>query len=372
MKKLYRIFVRLLYDFLLLIHIKKTSLAEWVAILKKRNFYSSVKLSPCQMEEFDSYWQENYGKKISPRWHKLYATINGRYRKDYLPDVIFSAQLEPKLNPMRYAMLYSDKSMAEVIYAGVDNVSFPETLVVKANGFFYSLGRKIISKNEAREILLNEPVCVVKPLIGGSSGDGVLFFDKSKLSNDVYDEEIGRILDNYEDIGFIAQKKLNQHESYSILCDSSVNTIRLITYICEGVIHHARLCLRVGDGESKVDNIHAGGFVAAVTDDGVIVSEGYRLGYTDRKEVFENHPVSGARFKGHILQGTSDMISAAKLLHANTPHIGMVSWDFMLDSSGRVVLVEGNYFGQAVWFAQIVHCAPIFGENSIKMLKSLA
>lgn len=371
MKSLYRSFVRFLHGFLVFVHVKKTFLAEWKAILKKRSFYSGVVISPSQLKDFDDYWVEVYGKRISPRWHKLYATVNGHYRKDYLPDVIFSTRLEPKLNPMRYAMLYSDKSLAEVIYAGIDKVAFPETLVVKANGFFYSSGRKVISKNEARKILLNEPVCVVKPLVGGSSGDGVLFFDKTSLSDGVYVEEISRILDSYESSGFIAQKKLHQHESYNILCDSSVNTIRLITYICEGVIHHAPMCLRVGSGESQVDNMHAGGIGAAVSDEGVIVSDGYRLGYTDRKEVFEKHPVSGAVFKGHFLKGTSEMISAAKLLHANTPHIGMVSWDFMLDSAGRVVLVEGNYFGQAVWFAQIVHEKPIFENNMQAMLSQL-
>lgn len=366
MKRVYRKLVGFLYAFLVFLHVKKTFLAEWIAILKKKNFYTDVRLSSTQLEEFDSYWLEVYGKQISPRWHKLYTKINGSYRKDYLPDVIFSTQLEPKLNPMRYAMLYSDKSLAEVLYSGVENVFFPDTLVVKANGYFYSKGRKLISREEAKEILLGESGCVVKPLVGGSSGDGVLFFEQNSLSEKVYQAEIEKVVSGYA-AGFIAQRKLLQHESYSVLFDGSVNTIRLITYICNGAVYHAPLCLRVGGGDSQVDNIHAGGLVAAVSDDGMVVSDGYKLGYTDNNEVFSTHPVSGQRFNGHELLGTSEMISLAKTLHDNTPHIGIVSWDFMLDISGRVVLVEGNYFGQSIWFSQIVHGKPIF-ENNMKSM----
>ena len=65
------------------------------------------------------------------------------------------------------------------------------------------------------------------------------------------------------------------------------------------------------------------------------------------------------------------MIEIAKQLHGSTPHLGIISWDLMVDELGEVVLVEGNYFGQSIWFPQIVHGEAIFGENTKYMINLL-
>jgi hypothetical protein len=168
---------------------------------------------------------------------------------------------------------------------------------------------------------------------------------------------------------YIVQLRVKGQKEYEKLHPHSLNTIRIITYIADNDVYHAPLCLRVGCGHSTVDNIHAGGIGIGVTDDGVLKKYGYQLGYGDSKVKYTCHPNTGVVFEGYKIPGTYDMIDVAKRLHCRTPHLGIVSWDLTMDHRGKIVLIEGNLQGQGVWFPQIVHGEPIFGEQTAYFIK---
>ena len=104
----------------------------------------------------------------------------------------------------------------------------------------------------------------------------------------------------------------------------------------------------MGCGGNKVDYIHAGGIVIGLSDDGILKKYGYQLGYVDPKTKFTSHPDANVIFEGYIVPKTLDMINLAKQLHGHTPHMGIISWDFMVDDTEDVVLIESNYFGQSI------------------------
>lgn len=344
-------------------YIFKVWVAEWYAILRKRALYKEINNSNNQILEIKKFWRTNYGKPISVRWHKLYQSINGIYNKYYFPDLIFSTKLEPKLNPINIAKFMSDKSITELIYKGVPNVKFPITIVVNSNGYYYDKDRNIINKNKAIELLMKLDEFVIKPTLGGSSGHSVQVIIIKDIIDSEKKEIISNLLIKYRE-NYIIQHKLNGHPDYLKLYSNAINTIRLITYIYGNNIYHAPLCLRMGCGGNRVDNIHAGGIVIGLSDDGVLKKYGYQLEYCDSKTKFTSHPDSKIVFNGYKVPKTLDIINIAKKLHGHTPHMGIISWDFMIDNLGDVVLVEGNYFGQSIWFPQIVNEKPIFGDNT--------
>lgn len=367
MKRIYRKITKKVRNLTVVLYKLKVNVFEWIAILRKYKLYKDIRINRDDIDKIDNLWIENYGRKTSKRWHKLYTSINGRFRYDYFPDHIFSTKLEPKLNSIEFAKFYSDKSLTEILYKSVTEAKFPETVIVNCSGYYQDKLRNIINKSEAIRLLLSLDEFIIKPTIGGSSGQGVKLV--SLVDKDVDEKErlVKTTLEIY-DQNYIVQLRLVPHKSLKKLYPHSINTIRLITYVVDNVIYHAPLSLRMGVHGNKVDNIHAGGIVVGLSDDGYLKKYGYQLGYCDSKINFEKHPDSEIVFEDYYIPQIGRTIDIAKKLHLNTPHLGIISWDFTIDESGESVLVEGNYYGQSVWFPQIANETSIFGLNTSKLI----
>lgn len=349
MKKLFNAFIKKLEMFPVKIIYLKTYVFEWIDVYRKRELYKNVKWSNEQKREFDDYWIKNYGKKISPRWHKLYESINGKFDVTYLPDVIYSTKIAPKIIPYNAAKQLCDKAMVE-IFAKAAGGKIPKTIILNSYGIFYDSCRNIIGKKEAVELVKNEKVVILKPTVGGSSGTGVRVLKVDQLDENGIEEIFSEYGENY-----IIQEKIVQNESFSLLHPNSINTIRLTTIAVENGVRHWPLALRIGTGESSVDNIHAGGIGIGVDDEGKLKSKAYRLGSCDCKETLEVHPDTGVRFEGYRLDGIRQMINLAHILHGYVPGIGVISWDFTVDIEGNPIVIEANMLAQGMWFSQIIN-----------------
>lgn len=370
MKKIYNKIVQILDSSIVFLHVLKMKGAEKYALHNKKKLYSDVDWSSEQKLEFNKYWKTNYGKKIDSRGHKLYEGINGVFHKDYFPDYLFATKLEPKLNNYLYARLYSDKSLTELLYSKSSKLKMPQTFLVKSGGVWYDGKRKIINSGEVKNSLYNLGEAIIKPTIGGNSGKGIMFCDFVDGIDLNKETSIHNLINSgYND--FIIQEKMVQHTSFSRLYPTSINTIRIITYIANEKVYHADLCLRMGTGGIKVDNIHAGGIVIGISDSGSLKEYAYKLGYSNSKIKMDKHPDTKIVFKNYNLDGINEIIETAVELHGLTPHMGIISWDFMVDNNGNPSLIEANYMGQSIWFPQIAHAEPIFGENTEYMLTLL-
>lgn len=370
MKRNYNKIVKLLENSIVYFHVLKMKGAEKYGLHRKKKLYKDVNWINEQKEEFNNFWKTNYGKRIDSRGHKLYEGINGVFHKNYFPDYLFATKLEPKLNNYIYARLYSDKSLTELLYSKSPKLKMPQTYLVKSGGVWYDAKRKIINSGEVKNSLYNLGEAIIKPTIGGNSGKGIMFCDFAE-GNDLNKETSIDDLINSDYNDFIIQEKMVQHTSFSALYPNSINTIRAITYIANEKTYHADLCLRMGTGGIKVDNIHAGGIVIGLSEDGDLNEYAYKLGYSDSKIKLDKHPDTNISFKSYKLEGIKGIIETAIDLHGLTPHMGIISWDFMVDRNRDPILIEANYMGQSVWFPQIAHAKPIFGEHTEYMLKLL-
>ena len=327
----------------------KTWVFEWTDIFRKRSLYQNIQWTREQKEAFDQYWKKNYGKKISPRWHKLYQSINGTFDAAYLPDVIYSTVVEPRIVPYYVGKTLSDKAIAE-IFAKAVAVKIPKTIVLNSYGIFYNSNREVISQKDAVELLRKENVVVMKPTIGSSSGNGVQVID-------ITDWDDKKIINLLEQNGknYIFQEKITQHDTFAALHPQSINTIRLTTIATRNGVKHWPLVVRIGRGNSAVDNIHAGGLGAGVSDDGKLKEKAYGLGNCDRKETYTKHPDTGVVFLNYQLEGIPRMIQEACMLHGHVPGVGAISWDFTVSKEGDPIMIEANMLGQGMWFSQIVN-----------------
>ena len=344
--------------------------SEKKAIRKKRPLFRNVSWTEKESAEFLSFWVSHYGKKFPPDWHKLYQSMNGHFDIKYFPEILYTSKLEPLLNPQNYCDVFSDKNLLEVLFGDEETVRTPKTFFGCANGTCFDGRREVIPETELVKGFSDIGDAVIKPTVDTGSGRDVCVVSM----HDGTDIKSGRTVENLlSSFGrnFVVQEKLTPCEEMLKLAPNCVSTIRLITFIANHQVFHAPLVLRVGTGNSDVDNIHAGGLCVGMKDDGTLKRLAYRLGYGDKRDTFEVHPDSQITFFGYRIPSIETMISAAYRLHERVLQLGIISWDFTVDDCNKVVLIEANCRDQSVWFPQIVNECALFGENTEYMLELL-
>ena len=328
--------------------------------LKRKKFlYESVDLSPKQEKEIQEYFLKNLGKKFSDKWHRLYQSYTGNYDKKYFPESLYSTKLEAKLNPIKIASFLEDKSLIEILYKNVENLTIPETIVVNCSGIYYNSKREIISYEEAIKLFNKTDDIVFKTTIDSCSGRSINIY---KFNNGIDQKtkiSIAEVFDKYQE-NFIAQKCITNCEEIKKLHPNSLNTFRIMTYTIDGKMYHAPLLLRIGRGGNKVDNAHAGGMFIGVSDDGKLK----KFAYTEYGEKFDIHPDTKIKFENYQIPMVKEMIKTAYICHGLTPHLKMISWDFAIGKDNKIVLIEINTTGQSIWLSQIPHGCGIFKENT--------
>ena len=343
-------------------HYEVITFAEIMSVIKRKSMYADVKWTDDQNKEFEQYWQFHYGRKIYSGWHKIYESINNQFCVQYIPEMLFTTKIERLLNDYQYADVLADKSLVET-FAQAVGCHVPSTILMRSKNIFYDHNRRPISYDRACHIINeNRDDIVIKPTIDSGSGRAVHFMTE---------DERAQIKTTLEGLGsdFIAQEAIKQHPVFSSINPSSVNTLRVMTYIINDNIYHVPIALRMGTGNSRVDNIHAGGLVVGVLDNGKVLPKAYQLGYGDNKKSFTRHPATGVEFSNIVLPAIDKVIETAYSVHSRFPRLGIASWDFTVDEDNNPVFIEANLINQSIWFPQIVHGKGGFGKNTSDLLK---
>ena len=298
--------------------------------------------TPQQRQEMQAYWKKHYGENISDRWHKLYQSMNGTYCKDYFPEMLYTTRLEPRINPDAYCRLFNDKSLIETLYRAADaEYRMPHTYLACCHGTLCDGSRNLLTQQAALRLMHDVGECVIKPTVETGSGKGVAVLNLRDGQDVRTGNSLEAILKGYGD-AYIIQEKLKNSERIAAINASSLNTIRLITYIIEDQVKNVPPVLRLGVDGNEVDNIHKGGLCIGVRDDGCLLKTAWQLGYGDTATQFKQHPDSGIVFDGYYIGDIAKVIEVGKALHRMTPHVGMISWDLTLDHHDEVVLIEAT------------------------------
>lgn len=329
-------------------------------IVERKPSWEDVVLTDSQTAEIEKI----YGKGIDTRWHRYYQGFTGTFEPRYLPEPVYSPALEKKLNPKQIAMAIEDKILIPILYGNIPGVVIPETVVSNASGIYYDRDGNVISEERANELvkayLEEHQDAVIKPILDSYGGDGVMLLEKDSFRKIPHSRN------------FIVQKRIHNQKDMHALNPSSLNTLRVITYICDNQYWTAPIAMRMGTTPALTDNISAGGMTVGVQDDGSLC----KCAYTERNgckgEAFELHPLTKIRFEGYRIGNIDKVIQAAIACHKRTPHMRMASWDFTLNEAGEAVLIEVNLTSQSVCFPQYTHGKALFGENTEKMLKLIA
>jgi hypothetical protein len=144
----------------------------------------------------------------------------------------------------------------------------------------------------------------------------------------------------------------------------ALSTMRIVTYRDDGApARLVRACLKIPRTGSDVDNLHAGGWAAAVDGSGVL---GRARAMLPSGGEYAIHPDTGARIDGAQLSEYDSAVALALRAHETLNVPWSVGWDVAMTPDGPILL-EGNPLWSAD-LAQIPQGEPLPDEFTARLI----
>ena len=310
-----------------------------------------------------------YGiKRINMDWYRLYKGLLGEADPRYIPEEVFRIDIEPILNRRDVAMAYHDKNRLNRLFP---EISTPRVVLRNIYGRYFDGNYSPITMTAGYEaITAQDANYILKPAISGTgSGLNVILIrgEHGKLFIEDRPWNLADIERIYVQ-DFLLQEVVKQHSSLAVFHPGSLNTVRVITFRFEQVIHVLAAVLRMGNG-SYVDNAHAGGLVCGIdVETGQLTSFAYDVPFTR----YEQHPVSKVSFQRQTITGFNRIKMLARCLHERLDYFDVLAFDVCVCEDETPCLIEINTFGQAIEPFQILKGAPLFGALTEPILELVA
>lgn len=325
-------------------------------------------LTQQQKEEIDDLFLHNYGEKVDYVWHQNYAAHAGRFDPQFMPGLLYISEFEAFENQFRsFAATCEDKNFIQLLALSV-GIRSPKTIVSCTNGILRDREFHFITPAMAKELVHRAGYSFLKPTVNSGSGKGcqilrpedIVHFNRNSII--VQSRDFQEVKNN-----FVIQELVICHESIKSIYPGSVNTFRVITYFWRGRIEIMPVIIRIGHGGGYLDNAHQGGLFCAVHEDGTMG----HIAMTEFNDKFTEHPSTHMVFSLHRIEYVSKVIEAAKRMHAAIPQLGVINWDFTIDSAGNPILIEANCKNGSIWLPQMAHGVGAFGEHTVDVLQWL-
>lgn len=174
---------------------------------------------------------------------------------------------------------------------------------------------------------------ILKPL-DESEGHGIRIwhtdmYDSETQLQQIAQSALGRV---------IIEELIQQNTDMASFHPASVNTIRYVVDYNEKGVNRLWAIIRMGVGNSYIDNTSAGGICAAIDlETGIIISQGVRR----NGERYISHPDSGKQIIGTRIPKWEELNKMIEFLRPIDSPVHLVGWDFALSTSGWCI-VEGN------------------------------
>lgn len=301
------------------------------------------------------FWKK-YGLSIDPMWHSFFSYCNKNKSVFYIPESLYYSKVEPFYNNKALAKAFDDKCYYSVFFP---EAITPSQVVKKIGGVLYDQGYKMISKEDAVELVLGSSGGLFfKPSIGSGGGNRITYLEGIGLSKESVESVFLSLGDN-----FVVEHSVSQHPVLEKLNPSSLNTIRVITYLRPSGVVVLSSVLRMGGEGSKTDNFSTGGIACGIESSGICKGVAYDQNYNSYSE----HP-GGEVFSGLKVPSFDEACALAVKEHEKFGHFKIISWDIAIDQCSQPVLLEFNLTPQSIDFHQINN-GPLFGDYTEEVLE---
>jgi len=305
-------------------------------------------------EDIKKYWK-NFGVTLNTDYHKWYASRNGLEDPKYIPEDIFYLYIVPTFNKLEFAGAFADKAYYDLLFPEVKK---PLTYIKNVNGFYFDDKFNPISKEKALKICSNRSdKLIVKPTIESGGGKGIQLVEGNNIS------EIQNKLEKIFSIdakNFIVQDFINQHEMIGQLNSTSVNTIRVFSFLREEGVTILGSHIRTGKINAFQDHfgtIFGINETGNLYDYGIKSHQGRRLYQNDLEMDIEDV----------YIPNFDKIINIIKAKHSKLAHFRLIAWDFAINYDEEPLLIEFNIKAPGINNHQLID-GPIFREYTDEVL----
>ncbi|MCR4605202.1 MAG: hypothetical protein K5639_04300 [Eubacterium sp.] len=294
-------------------------------------------------------------------YHRVYTARRGVFDPAYMPDELYYGYIEPYYVDRVAARYVDNKTYYYRMYEGI---KMPELVAKRVGKLWFDGDENPVRAKEIPGIVKNaEGELVLKKAENTGSGVGIYFLDKNNPAADL--REKIKLLST----DVVIQKAVVQHEAYAKLHPESVNTLRVMSHLRPDGVKILGTALRIGSGESRLDNAGAGGFFIGLDDDCRTLEFGHCGSKRDGMRISE-HPTLGYKVGGIEIPYVEKAHELVKKMHKRLGRFRIVSWDIAIDNEDDAVLIEANLaFGGIDTFQ--VCTGPVFGEDTKKVCKEV-
>ncbi len=294
-----------------------------------------VDYSPYE-HQYSSYFKK-WGLKVPMVVSEYCSRMSGIKSDTYLPRDLSFNYIYPYLVRYDFCPAYADKNIEarvlniKKVQEKVD-VQIPHSVIYNMNGIFFNDSDEEITAEQAAETLTTfNKDTIMKPSLGTFGGVGVIKLDHNNLNKEKY----LKLFKEYKK-DFVIQEIVKQHPALASFNESSVNTMRIVTYrkpnkerkILYAIIRYG------GKGEYR-DNVCAGGGFSVLNLDGTLKDRVIHIYETTALDKLPDSAVNEIPCFDKVLK-------AALALHEQLPHFDIMGWDFALTPDGHPVLIEYN------------------------------
>ena len=300
------------------------------------------------------FWKK-YGLRPDKMWYQIFWDRTHEPDPRYIPDDLWYGVIVPYFSNSQFRRFGEDKCLHDVFFKDLVR---PETIVKNMAGIFYDAHMCIITKEQAIEkCMVYQGEFLIKPSIDSGEGRLISFFDSQDLDQKSLISAIDGLKAN-----FIVQEAVKQHAVLAALNPSSLNTIRVVSFLFEGTIYILSSILRMGASGHKVDNIGAGGFACPIQANGRLTEKG-----VNRKAEWVTENQHGIRFADVIVPSYDKIIAMIKEQHLKLAHFKLIGWDFSVNVKGEPVFIEYNVCPGS----NQITCGPTFGDLTERVLEEV-
>ena len=324
------------------------------------NLCEIKKFTAEQKKEIDDYWFQHTGQFLpNTNSHLFYFCATGRFDVRFIPDALYFTRIDKYYNNWELARIIDNKTYYDALFP---DVAQPKVVLKRVNGIWRTGGGGEILEESVNKRLLQLCPTFLKVANNSEGGKGVFYIDDS-----VYDENMIQTLLESIKGDIIVQEPIMQSAELSRLNPSSVNTIRCLTLLrTDGTAKLYSACLRMGIGNTKVDNASSGGCVVGIKPDGTL----NEYAYTPNGKCFKTHPSSNIVFNDVVIPNFSLIKNLVLEQAKRFSYFRLVSWDVALDYKNEPVLIEANLCSGELDFHQLNN-GPLFGEDTEDILEEV-
>ena len=306
------------------------------------------------------------GSRPNLKWIQVYTSVSGRDDYKYITETDFYNRVEPILNNRSFSDAYADKNS---YHRFIESKLLPGIYLRNIEGIYTDQQYNVIQENFEIEKIIPASVgkLITKAAVESGGGRGVELFQREgeHWINSRGDLLTLLYLETLYGKNFLLQEYIDQSEHYSKFNNSSVNTIRLLTYrsVKTGKIIPLQSVLRIGAPGSIVDNQASGGTACSISPEGRLNEFGVNK---HGKRIFS---AGGIEFRAAgALYGFDQVINVGLAVAEKYFYQRLIGFDLCIDRTGQVKVIEINNRNNEINFFQMAG-GPLFREYTDEVVE---